>query len=134
VASTADTGPEHVMVAVVGAGLGGTGVGIRLREAGLTDFVILERAVPSAGPGGTTPTRGALDVRPGAQRSWNDRVQQRMASSVWVTGGCQSWYLSAPGRNPTVWPGSTLAFRRATRRLDPAEYEIRAAGTAGSRP
>jgi hypothetical protein len=83
-----------------------------------------------AGLGG----RGALDVRPGAQRSWNDRVQQRMASSVWVTGGCQSWYLSAPGRNPTVWPGSTLAFRRATRRLDPAEYEIRAAGTAGSRP
>ncbi len=72
--------------------------------------------------------RGVLDVRPSAQHHWNAEVQQRMARSVWVTGGCQSWYLSAPGRNPTVWPGSTLAFRRATRRLDLAEYDVTAAG------
>ena len=32
------------------------------------------------------------------------------------------WY--AAGRNPTLWPGSTIEFRRATRRLDPAEYEL----------
>jgi cation diffusion facilitator CzcD-associated flavoprotein CzcO len=31
-------------VAVIGAGLGGIGVGIALRQAGITDFVILERA------------------------------------------------------------------------------------------
>lgn len=70
----------------------------------------------------------ALDTRPDAQQRWNARLQQRMAGSVWLTGGCTSWYLSAPGRNPTVWPGSTLAFRHATRRLDLEEYEIRAAG------
>jgi cation diffusion facilitator CzcD-associated flavoprotein CzcO len=73
----------------------------------------------------------ALDVRPGAQERWNAALQRRMAGSVWLTGGCTSWYLSAPGRNPTVWPGSTIAFRRATRRLDLAEYEVR---PAGSRP
>jgi cation diffusion facilitator CzcD-associated flavoprotein CzcO len=77
-----------------------------------------------AGLGG----RGALDVKAGAQQRWNAAVQRRMARSVWVTGGCQSWYLSAPGRSPAIWPGSTLAFRRATRRLDLAEYEIIAAG------
>jgi cation diffusion facilitator CzcD-associated flavoprotein CzcO len=36
--------PAHVRVAIVGAGFGGIGAGIRLRQAGRTDFVILERA------------------------------------------------------------------------------------------
>ena len=36
--------PQHVRVAIIGAGFGGIGAGARLREAGVTDFVILERA------------------------------------------------------------------------------------------
>jgi hypothetical protein len=47
-----------------------------------------------------------------------------MASSVWATGGCVSWYLNAAGRNTTLWPGSTLGFRRATRRVDVSEYHV----------
>ena len=50
--------PEHVRVAVIGAGLSGLGAGIA----------------------------------------------RRMASSVWTTGGCTSWYLAADGRNPTPGP------------------------------
>ena len=42
--------PAHVRVAVIGAGFSGLGAGIRLRQAGRADFVILERA---AGVGGT---------------------------------------------------------------------------------
>lgn len=34
----------HVRVAVIGSGFGGLGAGVRLRRAGITDFVILERA------------------------------------------------------------------------------------------
>jgi len=66
----------------------------------------------------------AMDTRPGAQQRWCDGVERRMASTVWTTGGCVSWYLNAAGRNPTLWPGSTIGFRRATRRVDPAEYEL----------
>ena len=66
----------------------------------------------------------ALDTRPAAQQSWCDDIERRMASTVWTTGGCVSWYLNAAGRNPTLWPGSTIGFRRATRHLDPAEYEL----------
>jgi cation diffusion facilitator CzcD-associated flavoprotein CzcO len=36
--------PDHVHAAIIGAGFGGLGAGARLREAGLTDFIILERA------------------------------------------------------------------------------------------
>ncbi|MEU5611282.1 NAD(P)/FAD-dependent oxidoreductase [Streptomyces sparsogenes] len=35
---------EHVRVAVIGAGFGGLGAAVRLRRAGITDFVVLERA------------------------------------------------------------------------------------------
>ncbi len=78
--------------------------------------------------------RAALDVRADAQQRWNDRLQHRLARTVWATGGCKSWYLNAAGRNPTLWPGSTLSFRRATRRLDPSEYQLVAAGQDGRVP
>ncbi len=39
----AATLPEHVDVAIVGAGFGGLGMAIKLKEAGRTDFVVLER-------------------------------------------------------------------------------------------
>ncbi|MFH9658537.1 flavin-containing monooxygenase [Streptomyces sp. NPDC017248] len=68
--------------------------------------------------------RAALDARPGAVDSWNDRVQERMKRTVWNTGGCTSWYLDPSGRNTTIWPGTTTEFRRATRRVDLAEYEV----------
>jgi cation diffusion facilitator CzcD-associated flavoprotein CzcO len=66
----------------------------------------------------------ALDARRGAQERWCTGIERRMASSVWATGGCVSWYLNAAGRNTTLWPGSTLGFRRATRHLDVSEYHI----------
>ncbi|MGW4728003.1 flavin-containing monooxygenase [Streptomyces shenzhenensis] len=68
--------------------------------------------------------RAALDARPGAVRVWNERVQERLKRTVWSTGGCTSWYLDASGRNTTVWPGTTTEFRRATRRVDLAEYQV----------
>jgi cation diffusion facilitator CzcD-associated flavoprotein CzcO len=66
----------------------------------------------------------ALDARAAAEQHWNAEVQRRMQSTVWMTGGCVSWYLNAAGRNPTLWPGSVGRFRRATRRLDLAEYQV----------
>jgi cation diffusion facilitator CzcD-associated flavoprotein CzcO len=70
----------------------------------------------------------ALETRPAAQDRWCAEVQQRMGSTVWATGGCVSWYLNAAGRNPTLWPASTLRFRQQTRRVDLREYELIPAG------
>ncbi|MFI8232012.1 flavin-containing monooxygenase [Streptomyces sp. NPDC085900] len=68
--------------------------------------------------------RAVLDARPGAVSAWTLRVQERMKRTVWDTGGCTSWYMDANGRNTTIWPGTTTEFRRATRRVDLAEYEL----------
>ena len=71
----------------------------------------------------------ALDAKPDAQDRWCADIERRMRSTVWATGGCVSWYLNAAGRNPTLWPGSTLRFRRATRRVDPSEYDVIPSGS-----
>lgn len=64
----------------------------------------------------------ALETDPEAQQRWCEQVERRMGPTVWHTGGCKSWYLNAAGRNPTLWPGSTVRFRRLTRRIDAGEY------------
>jgi hypothetical protein len=71
-----------------------------------------------------------LDTLPEAQRRWTGAVENRMRRTVWATGGCVSWYQNAAGRNPTLWPGSTISFRRATRRIDTAEFEVAEPGIA----
>lgn len=43
-AASDGSGPEHVRVAIIGAGFSGLGTAIRLREAGIESFVVLERA------------------------------------------------------------------------------------------
>ncbi|MFI9152816.1 flavin-containing monooxygenase [Streptomyces sp. NPDC053367] len=75
--------------------------------------------------------RAALDARPSAVHAWNRRVQERMKRTVWNTGGCTSWYLDESGRNTTIWPGTTTEFRRATRRVDLAEYAVLRPAAAG---
>jgi cation diffusion facilitator CzcD-associated flavoprotein CzcO len=43
-ATAAGRGAQHVRIAIVGSGFAGLGMAIRLKEAGIEDFVILDRA------------------------------------------------------------------------------------------
>jgi len=63
-----------------------------------------------------------IEVRPEAQVEFNRAVQRRMGRTVWTTGGCASWYVDAHGRNATLWPDFTFAFRRLTRHFDLDAY------------
>ena len=80
---------------------------------------------------------GLASVQPSAeaQRRWNHTLQRRLARTVWNTGGCSSWYLDAHGRNTTLWPGTTFAFRAKLARFDADAYEVtRASRTPSARP
>ncbi len=72
----------------------------------------------------TMASRGleTIEVRAEVQDRYNETLQGRMQRTVWLAGGCASWYLDARGRNTTLWPGSTLAFRALTRRFDLEAY------------
>ena len=63
----------------------------------------------------------ALDVKPEAQRAFNDEIQEKLQRSVWGTG-CTSWYLSPDGKNCTLWPDYTFRFRARTKRLREADF------------
>lgn len=66
----------------------------------------------------------ALDPRAEAQDKFNELVDDKMKKTVWVTGGCISWYLDPSGRNSSLWPSSVGAFRRRVGRFNPADYHI----------
>ncbi|MFT3663063.1 MAG: NAD(P)/FAD-dependent oxidoreductase [Gordonia sp. (in: high G+C Gram-positive bacteria)] len=64
------------------------------------------------------------DVRLDVQKKYNADLQDKLKRSVWVTGGCSSWYKDAHGDITTLWPGFTFDFRNATRRFDIAAYDV----------
>ncbi len=77
--------------------------------------------------------RGArvVDVRPEAQAAYNAMLDQMTEGTVWVSGGCSSYYIDRNGRNSTIWPTFTWPFRQRTREFDEAAYAL---GTPASEP
>jgi cation diffusion facilitator CzcD-associated flavoprotein CzcO len=67
---------------------------------------------------------GVVSAEPRAevQEAFVEDVQRRMRRTVWSTGGCASWYLDEHGRNVTLWPRTTFAFRRELASFDPEAY------------
>ena len=70
---------------------------------------------------GMTKTR-----RPGGSRKMAE-VERMAQGTVWLEGGCRSWYVDRRnGRLTTLWPESAYSFRRVNGRFDPARYRQRA--------
>jgi cation diffusion facilitator CzcD-associated flavoprotein CzcO len=65
-----------------------------------------------------------IEVRRGAQRRSNDRVQRRLRKAVWNEGGCKSWYLDDKGVNRTLWPGFTFEYWARVRRARRRDYTL----------
>lgn len=65
----------------------------------------------------------ALDVRGEAMRRYADRVQAELDQTVWAAVD-RSWYKNAEGRIVNNWPGTTFSYWRATRRVNPGDYEM----------
>jgi hypothetical protein len=73
--------------------------------------------------------RGAtvVDVRPEAQAAYNAELERMTEGTVWVSGGCSSYYIDRNGRNSTIWPTFTWPFRQRTREFDEPAYALRSA-------
>ncbi|NLU83899.1 NAD(P)/FAD-dependent oxidoreductase [Rhodococcus sp. HNM0569] len=77
---------------------------------------------------------GTVEVRRDVQDRYNTDLQDRLASSVWMNGGCASWYLDKHGNNTTLWPGFTFEFRNETRKFDLIAYDSVATGDLPAPP
>ena len=69
----------------------------------------------------TQAAGGRFEVRPEVAAAYNAELQRKLPKTVWGSG-CSSWYLDAEGRNLTLWPGFTFAFRRRTRTFQTADF------------
>lgn len=63
----------------------------------------------------------ALDVRADVAGASDEAMQTELRESVWTQ--CETWYKDDDGRVVNNWPGYMRAYLRATKSLEPAEYE-----------
>jgi cation diffusion facilitator CzcD-associated flavoprotein CzcO len=71
-----------------------------------------------------------VDVRPEAEAAYNAELDRMTEGTVWVSGGCSSYYIDRNGHNATIWPTFTWPFRQRTRRFDEAAYALGAPAPA----
>lgn len=64
-----------------------------------------------------------IDVKPEAQKAFNDALQEQMKKTVWVRG-CRSWYLNAEGV-PIFWPWTPIKFRKDLAEVNWDDFEKR---------
>lgn len=65
----------------------------------------------------------AFDVRPERQATYVTEIDRMAQNTVWLTGGCRSWYVDERSRRLTLlWPDTASAFRERLARFDPADY------------
>ncbi|MEZ0165686.1 flavin-containing monooxygenase [Kineococcus sp. LSe6-4] len=66
---------------------------------------------------------GPLEVSLDAQRRYTAEVDALAADSVWLRGGCSSWYVDPrSGRLTLLWPDTATEFRRRNGTFDPEPF------------
>lgn len=65
-----------------------------------------------------------LTIKPTILRKHNVRVQKHLKTTVFNSGGCQSYYLDANGRNFAAWPWSLDTLRKRLKQLNLHDYEV----------
>lgn len=68
-----------------------------------------------------------------AQQEFVDMADRLTDGSVWTSGGCDSWYLDATGRNSNLWPGTTVKYRVLTNRFRPADHRQRSVAAVAAK-
>lgn len=72
-----------------------------------------------------TTGNGFMNVKPENQADYNQEIQEKLNGMVWSEGGCSSYYLQGmDGKNTSIWPGSTMAYRKRTKKIIKDDYEF----------
>ena len=76
----------------------------------------------------------AIEVREARQHAFSESVREKLQGTVWLLGGCNSWYLNEHGGTSVLWPGTTWEFAAGLRHLDPSDYELDRAPSPAQAP
>lgn len=76
-------------------------------------------------------TGGPLEVSATAEAAYTREVDRRAAATVWLQGGCRSWYVDErSGRLTLLWPGRAAEFRERFGVFDPRPFAAEPSRTA----
>ncbi|MHA7651495.1 flavin-containing monooxygenase [Mycobacterium sp. ML4] len=75
---------------------------------------------------------GFLDVRPEAEKRYNDRLSADLERTIWTQ--CDSYFRSPSGRIVTQWPYTELEYARRTWRVRSRDWAHRKAGSGAGHP
>ncbi|MEM7468122.1 MAG: 4-hydroxyacetophenone monooxygenase, partial [Pseudomonadota bacterium] len=64
-----------------------------------------------------------VELKQDVQKTFNEEVQTKMTKTAWMQG-CDSWYLSADGKNYTLWPGFTVSYWLKTRKFESHKFRL----------
>ncbi len=65
-----------------------------------------------------------ITVRQPVQDGFNREIQGRLGKTVLVARSCHSYFQDPSGKVTTQWPGFMYEYRRQTRRIKPADYDV----------
>jgi cation diffusion facilitator CzcD-associated flavoprotein CzcO len=65
----------------------------------------------------------SIDVKQRVQDVYNAEIQDALQGTVFNAGGCSSYYIDVNGRNSSIYPWTTLRFRKDTAKFDLDDYE-----------
>lgn len=72
-----------------------------------------------------TDPKQSFDLKPERQNAYNTELQSTLNQMVWNTGGCNSYYLrDGNGKNTSIWPGTTMKYRRQTKRIHLKDFNL----------
>lgn len=65
-----------------------------------------------------------FEARLQAEAGYMDTLQQRSTCSVWLAGGCTSWYIAhRSGRLPMIWADYAYSLSDENRHFHPQGYQ-----------
>ncbi|MFB7657429.1 MULTISPECIES: flavin-containing monooxygenase [unclassified Streptomyces] len=77
----------------------------------------------------------SIEVDRQTHDAYNARLDRKLATTVWESGGCRTFYQDANGRNATIYPDWTFSYRRQAVRWKPEAYHLTTRpGTADQQP
>lgn len=110
--------PNFLIVVGPNTGLGHNSI-IHMMESQYNYIIDYLKQLQQQAPG------AYFDVKLVQQQAFNTQLQQDLKNMVWSTGGCQSYYLKdSIGKNTSIWPGSTMKYRKATKKMKLSDYNI----------
>ena len=114
--------PNYFRLAGAGCGIG-HGSLVFMIESQIGYLVDALRAMRTHG-------HTSVEVTERAQGEYMTFLIDDLDNTVWIKGGCQSWYQDDSGQTASMWPKTMWSYRRLMNRLVQADHHLRAVSPA----